>query len=112
MDALIDKVAWRRRGSSIDYFGSLLATDDGLQLTGREPSSGVEVALLIPPGELADVHVSVSERASRDLVVVLELESAAPIVVRQVGPVQITVQQLARKLAALVRAPRLLVQGG
>ena len=71
---LIDKIAWRRRGSSIDYFGSLRVGDDGIQLTGREPSSGIEVALSIPPGELADVHVSVSERAARDLVVVLELE--------------------------------------
>jgi hypothetical protein len=112
MDTLLETVAWRRRGSRSEFFGALRAADDGIRLTGRDPSSGVDVALLIPADELSDVHVSANERVPHDPIVVLELDDAEPILLRNLGAGPLHAQLLARKLGALVRVPRLLVQGG
>ena len=102
MEPLLEKVAWRRRGSRSEFFGALRAADDGIRLTGRDPSSGLDVELSIPAGELAGVHVSRNERAPRDPIVVLELD-AEPILLRNPGAGPLYAQLLSRKLGALVR---------
>jgi hypothetical protein len=113
METLVEKISWRRGGVRNDFVGSLRAGDEGIRLTGRDPQSGIDVALSIPPEEVADVHVSPSAGdPPGDLYVVLELDDAEPIYLRQVGAGPLHAQLLARKLGALARPPRLLVQGG
>lgn len=109
VDTLIEKVAWHRRGVRNDFVGSLRAGYDGIRLTGRDPQSGVDVALSIPPREVEEVHV---EPANGDLYVVVELADAEPIILRRAGAGPFQAQQLARKLGALLQPPQLLVQGG
>ncbi len=113
MDTLIEKIAWSRRGVHNDFVGSLRAGDDGIRLTGRDPRSGVDVALLIPPREVEQVHVAPADRElAGDLYVVIELVSAEPILLRRVGAGPVQAEVLARKLGALLRPSRLLVRGG
>jgi hypothetical protein len=109
VDTLIEKIAWRRQGVRHDFVGSLRAGYDGLRLTGRDPDSGLDVALSIPPREVHDVHTA---PANGDFCVVVELVDAEPIILRRAGAGPFQAQQLARKLAALLQPPHLLVQGG
>jgi hypothetical protein len=112
MDTLVDKISWRRRGVMSDFVGSLRANDDGIRLTGRDPRSGLDVMLSIPPPELSGVHVSSANgdgNGNGALYVVLELEHAQPIFLRQVGGSSLHAQLLARKLGALLPLPRLVV---
>jgi hypothetical protein len=115
MDTVVEKISWHRRGVRSDFVGSLSATDDGIRLTGRDPQSGLDVVLSIPSPELSGVHVSSANsdgNGGGDPYVVLEVEHAQPIFLRQVGDRSLHAQLLARKLGALLRTPRLLAQGG
>jgi hypothetical protein len=112
METVVDRISWRRRGARNDFFGSLRAGDEGIRLIGRDVRSGIDLALSIPPGQVANVHVSASGDDARDPIVVLELDDAEPIFVRHVGPGPLDAQLLARKLGMLVRRYRLLAQGG
>jgi len=109
VDTLIEKVAWHRRGVRNDFVGSLCAGYDGIRLIGRDPQSGLDVALSIPPREVEEVHV---EPVNGDLHVVVELADAEPIILRRAGAGPFQAQLLARKLGALLQPPQLLVQGG
>jgi len=103
---LIEGISWHRRGARSDFVGSLSAGDDGIRLQGRDPHSGLDVVLSIPPLELTGVHVSSTNGdgpEGTDRYVVLELERAQPILLRQVGGGFLPAQLLARKLAALLR---------
>ena len=111
MDTVVERISWRRHGVSSDFVGSLSASDDGIRLAGRDPQHGLDVVLSIPSLELSSVHVSPAG-GNGDLCVVLELEHAQPIFLRQVGGTPLHVQNLARKLGALLRPPQLLAQGG
>jgi hypothetical protein len=113
VDTLIEKIGWRRRGVANDFVGSLRAGYDGIRLTGRDPASGVDVSLSIPPSEVEDVHVaSANGELAGDLLVVVEFNDAEPIILRRAGAGPFQAQLLARKLGALLKAPRLFVQGG
>jgi hypothetical protein len=113
VDTLIEKIAWSRRGVHNDFVGSLRAGDEGILLTGRDPRSGLDVALSIPPEEVERVRVaSADHELAGDLYVVVELAGAEPILLRRVGAGPVQAEVLARKLGALLHLPRLLVQGG
>jgi hypothetical protein len=104
VDTPIEKITWSRRGAHTDFVGSLQAGDDGIRLTGRDPRSGLDVALSIPPSEVEQVYVV---GANGDPFVVVELARAEPIHVRRVGPGSGQAQLLARKLRMLSkRRPR------
>ena len=63
--------AWpgSERGVANDFVGSLRAGSDGIRLNGRDPRTGVDVTLSIPPDEVE--HVYASPTASEDVVVEL-----------------------------------------
>ena len=112
MEALVDKISWRRRSARNAFVGSLRADDEGIRLTGRDPESGIDVALSIPPAEVASVHVAAAAgEPPGDVYVVLELGDAEPILLRQVGAEPLRAQLLARKLGSLAQ-PQLVPQGG
>jgi len=96
------------------FVGALRAGDEGIRLTGRDPSSGIDVALSIPLSEVECVRVSASgdELLAGEPCVVLELADSEPIFIRQVGVGACQVHVLARRLGALTEAPSLLAQGG
>jgi hypothetical protein len=100
VDTFVEQIAWRRRGGRHDFVGSLRAGDDGIRLTGRDPESGVDVALSIPPSEVEYVHV---DGANGYPFVVVELARAEPILVRRIGPGSVQPQLLARKLRGLLK---------
>jgi hypothetical protein len=113
VETLVERIAWSRRGARNDFVGSLRVGDDGIRLTGREPESGIDVALSIPPAEVKQVRVaSASGGLAGELFVVVELADAEPIILRRVGTGPFQAQLLARKLRSLLRPARLLVRGG
>jgi hypothetical protein len=113
VETLIEKIAWSRRGVDNDFVGSLCAGDDGIRLTGRDPRSGLDVALSIPPGEVEQVHVAPADHElAGDLYVVVELTGAEPILLRRVGAGPVQAEVLAQKLGSLLLPSRFLVQGG
>jgi hypothetical protein len=113
-ETLVEKIAWCRNGGGTYFVGALRAGDEGIRLTGRDPSSGIDVALSIPLAEVECVRVSTSrkELLAREPCVVLELADSEPILVRQVGACPVQVHVLAWRLGALTEAPSLLAQGG
>ena len=108
MDLLVERVAWKRRGGANDFVGSLRAGCNGIRLSGRDPRTGLDVTLSIPPDEVE--HVYASPTAADEVVV--ELGEAEPIMLHgiQSGPLQ--AHQLARRLRGLLLLPRLHVPGG
>lgn len=108
-DFLAEKIAWRRRGVRRHYVGTLRASEGGIRLTGRDPASGVEVALSIPLAELERVHVSGpgDELLAGERCVVLELAESEAIFLREVGVGPLHVHVLARRLASLTHERRL-----
>lgn len=100
VETFIDRIAWSRRGAQHDFVGSLRAGDDGIRLTGRDPRSGLDVALSIPPSEVEQVYVV---GANADPFVVVELARAEPILVHRVGPGSVQAHLLTRKLRALLK---------
>jgi hypothetical protein len=113
VDTLSERIVWSRRGALCDFVGSLRAGDDGIRLTGRDPRSGLAVALSIPPGEVEQVHVAPADGdPGGDTNVVVELAGAEPILLRRLGAGPIQAEMLARKLGALFQPPPMLVRGG
>jgi hypothetical protein len=112
VDTLSERIVWSRRGAKYDFVGSLYAGGDGIRLTGRDPKSGLDVALSIPPSEVEEVHVApVDGDPAGDANVVVELVGAEPILLR-FGAGALRAEMLARKLGALLQPSRLLVRGG
>ena len=74
-ETLAEKIAWRRRSVRRPYVGMLRAGDEGIRLSGRDPVSGVEVALSIPLAEVENVRVAGAgdELLAGERCVVLEL---------------------------------------
>jgi len=111
VDTVVERISWRRRGARSSFVGSLSAGDDAICLAGRDPQNGLDVMLSIPSLELSSVHVSPAD-GNGDPHVVLELEHAQPIFLRQFEGTHVQAQNLARKLAALLRPRPLLTRGG
>jgi hypothetical protein len=113
-ETLAEKIAWRRQGIPRQYVGTLAAGDEGIRLTGRDPVSGVDVALSIPLSEVEDVHVAGpgDELLAGERCVVLELAESEAIFLREVGVGPLHVHVLARSLGALTHARPVLAQGG
>jgi hypothetical protein len=113
-ETFAEKIAWWRHGVRTYFVGVLRAGDEGIRLTGRDPVSGIEVALSIPLAEVERVRVSAcgGELLAGEPCVVLELAESEPIFLRQVGVGPLQVHVLARRLGALTQAPSLLAQGG
>jgi hypothetical protein len=113
MKTLIEKIAWCRHGVRTYFVGALRACDEGIRLTGRDTSSGIDVSLSIPLAEVERVRVSASdELLAGEPCVVLDLAGSEPIFLRQIGVSPLHVDLLARRLGALTNAPSLLAQGG
>jgi hypothetical protein len=113
VDTLSERIFWSRRGAHCAFVGTLRAGDDGIRLTGRDPRSGLDVALSIPLGEVHQVHVAPADEGSAgDTNVVVELAGAEPILLRRVGARPLQTEMLARRLGALLQPPRLLIRGG
>jgi hypothetical protein len=113
-ETLAEKVAWCRQGVRTYFVGALRAGDEGIRLTGRDPTSGIDVALSIPLAEVEHVHLSASrnELLAGEPCVVLELADSESIFIRQVGVGSLQAHVLTRRLGALTKAPSLLAQGG
>jgi hypothetical protein len=113
-ETLAEKIAWCRHGVRTYFVGALRAGDEGIRLTGRDPSSGIDVALSIPLAEVEHVRVSASddELLAGEPCVVLELADSEPIFIRQVGVGAFQVHVLARRLGALTQPQPMLTQGG
>ncbi len=113
-DAVADKIVWRRQGVRRNYVGTLSTGDEGIRLAGRDPVSGVEVALSIPSSEIEDVHVAApgDELLAGERCVVVELADSEAIFLREIGVGPLHVHVLARSLGVLSRTPQLLPQGG
>jgi hypothetical protein len=109
-----EKVAWRRHGRREQFVGLLRAGDEGIRLVGRDPASGVQVGLSIPPDEVERVRVSSTddELLAGEPCVVLELAGSRAISVRELGARPLRVHLLARSLDALAQASPTLVRGG
>jgi hypothetical protein len=108
------KITWRRRGVGPIYVGAVSHSPEAVRLTGRDPVSGIDVALSIPIGEIEHVGVADAVDRSRegDGCVVLDLAESEAIELRPVGVVPSHVQLLARALGALAPASAVLAQGG
>jgi hypothetical protein len=113
-ETLAEKVAWCRYGVHTYFVGALRAGDEGIRLTGRDPASGIDLALSIPLAEVERVRVSSfrHELVAGEPCVVLELADSESIFIRQVGVGPLQAHVLARRLGALTQAPSLLAQGG
>jgi hypothetical protein len=112
-ETLAENIAWRRRGFSQQYIGTLLADAEGVLLTGRDPDSGIELALSIPASEVDDVRVTDQARdLAGERCVELELAGSDAIFLRQIGAGPLLVHALARRLGELIPAPALIPQGG
>jgi hypothetical protein len=113
-EILVEKIAWRRNGVREQFVGRLRAAGEGIRLAGRDPVSGVQVALSIPPDELERVRVSSTgdELLAGEPCVVLELAGSQAIFLREVGAGPLRVHVLARSLDAMTHASPVLVQGG
>jgi hypothetical protein len=100
-----ERVAWRRRSLGQQYVGRLLVLPDRLRLVGRETSSGLDVTLSIPFGEIDGVRRAdrAAERVLGEAGLVVELAGSDPIFLRELG--SRGSRSLARLLATVV-APR------
>ena len=108
-DALIsERVAWRRENARHHYVGSLWASPHGIRLVGRDPVTGIEVALSIPRGEIEAVRVSTGwdERLAGERSVILELADTIPILMRELGIDPLGADALAERIIRYVVADR------
>ncbi len=103
---LAQRVAWRRRNVPHHYVGTLSLSDGGIRLVGREPATGIELALSIPFDEIEDVRASGSadEAVVGERAVVIDLAGSESILLREIGVGQPRPGELATRLASL--APR------
>jgi hypothetical protein len=102
--AIATRVAWRRRSTPTHYVGTLLDVENGIRLVGREPATGIELALSVPYDLIGGVRVS--DEASDEVVgepaVVIDITGADALLVRELGPVTRQTAELARRLKGLV----------
>jgi hypothetical protein len=47
----VDRVAWQRENAHSHYVGTLSASEDGIRLAGRDPTTGIRIGLRIPVAE-------------------------------------------------------------
>jgi hypothetical protein len=108
------KIIWHRRGAGPNYVGAVSSGPEAVRLTGRDPVSGIDVALSIPVDEIEHVGVGEPDGASADggRCVVLDLADSGAIELRPVGTPPLYVHLLAQALGALTPAPTVLAQGG
>jgi len=103
---LAKRIAWRRRNVPHHYIGALLSFGAGIRLVGREPATGIELALSIPFEEIEDVRASAAP--DDELVggqsVVLDLAEADAVLLREIGGGPLGTAELAARLERL-RAP-------
>jgi hypothetical protein len=101
-EATVERIAWRRRSLGQQYVGRLLVLPDRLRLVGRETSSGIDVTLSIPFGEIDSVRRAdrAAERVLGEAGVVVELAGSDPIFLRELG--SRGSRSLARLLASVV----------
>lgn len=111
-ETIASKVAWHRRGPGPTYVGSVSRGPEAVRLTGRDPVSGIDVALSIPIGGIEHVGVAEPVAADGDRYVVLDLARSESIELRPLGDIPLHVQLLARALGALTPPPAVLAQGG
>jgi hypothetical protein len=113
-DFFADKIAWRRQGTRRHYVGTIRGGALGVRLRGRDPISGIQVALSIPLDEIEGAHVSQSpdEMLAGERCAVLELVDSDPILLREVGIGPLQVHALARAIAELSDPPVRAAQGG
>jgi hypothetical protein len=113
-ETVASRVAWHRRGRGPTYVGAVSHGPDRVRLTGRDPQSGIEIALSIPVVGIE--HVGVEEPPDGSLhgerCVVLDLADAEAIYLRPLGDAPLHVNLLARALGALPPPPAVLAQGG
>lgn len=82
-----EPVVWRRLTVSSPYVGDADVSGTALQLSGREPVSGIEVSLAIPFTEIECVRASrtAEEELGGEPSVVLELTESEPVCLRSAG---------------------------
>lgn len=95
-----EPVVWRRLTVSSPYIGNADFSGTALQLSGREPVSGVEVSLAIPFTEIECVRTSrtAEEELGGEPSVVLELTESEPVCLRAAGRRSMLPTRLARML--------------
>jgi hypothetical protein len=102
---LAERIAWRRRSAQHQYVGRLQALSDRLRLVGREPESGIDVALSIPFREIETIRASgrAAERVFGEPGIVVELVESEPIFLRELGSPRapgLLARELVRAVAA------------
>ena len=105
-ETLVERITWCRHGVHTHFVGLLRADSEGIRLAGRDPASGIDLALSIPLAEIERVRVSASrdELLAGEPCVVLELVESEPILLRQVDVGPLRTHVLARRLGALTQA--------
>ncbi len=112
-ESFVEEVTWHRRGEHRPFVGSLTGSSEALRFSGRDPLTGIDVALSIPMEEIERVGVTeTDDEAAGERCVVLELAGSEPILCRSFDASEIHTHLLARTLDALTHAPVVLVQGG
>ncbi|PWU23291.1 MAG: hypothetical protein C5B48_08840 [Candidatus Rokuibacteriota bacterium] len=106
-DAL-GSVAWRRRHTRYHYVGTLAATDSGLRLEGRDPATGIELALSIP---FSEIEAVLAPNGSGDVLVgepalVLRLAGSDPVLMCETDPGPEHTAALATRLSSLLERKR------
>jgi hypothetical protein len=113
-ETVASRVAWHRRGAGPTYVGTVSRGAEAVRLTGRDPQSGIDVALTIPVVGIE--HVGVDEPADGslhgDACVVLDLADSEAIYLRPLGDAALNVNLLARALGALTPPVAVLAEGG
>jgi hypothetical protein len=101
------QVAWRRSGARCHYAGQLSLDEGALVLTGREPSTGVEVVLRIPDYAVRAARAALNDQEAVVGVggYVLELADAVPLLIRPVGVGPLLDGELAEALAGCLHRP-------
>jgi hypothetical protein len=86
-EVLADHVAWRRKSIRHQYVGRLEALGDRIRLIGRVPELGIDVALSIPFEQITRIRAGhgAGEGIFGARGIVLELGSAEPIFLRELG---------------------------
>ena len=103
--ALPGRIAWRRRNVPHHYVGTLTSSEKGIRLAGRDPATGIEVALSIPFEEVERVRTSADpqDRLIGEGAVVVDLAGSQSVLLREIGGA-LRPAELAERLEGL-RAP-------
>lgn len=101
-----EPVVWRRLTVSSPYIGDADVSGTALQLSGREPVSGVEVSLAIPFSEIQCVRTSRSaeEELGGEPSIVLELAESEPVCLRSTARRTMLPARLARMVGRAMSA--------